>query len=341
MRNESVASLLMVATAFTAIGLLPVAASASEATGYATVDSLKIEIRGPGGAGDGTCILIDRAVEGSHVVGYFLTARRLFDPSLVGAWRSHELRVRVFLDDTTVVDVDDGSVTFPADSDRSADLALVKAPLPRATDRVAPVSFASPAGLATFLLKGHRSDRVIVLTGIARSVSSEPATAQLSMASDPTNCLGAAAISEAGVFGIATECTQGQPAVITLLSAARTFLTRVLPTWQPYSALSRLFRLERQSVDPFSVATVCEKDAAEFDVPLRIGDKETVVGATATVTGRKGVSLGEVTVMSFNDRVVRLRFSMPANQQAKQTDLCGADHALITIGVHLVVVPRQ
>jgi hypothetical protein len=341
MSNKPLTSLLVVASAFTAIGLLPAAASAGGAADYATVASLKIEIRGPNGTSDGTCLLIDRTLEGSHVVGYFLTAQRLFDPGVVGTWRSHELQVRVFLDDTTVVDVDGASVTFPAESERGSGLALIKALLPRASDSIAPVSLAPPLANAAFVLKGHRSDRSMVLTENAGTVSPEP-VAEDRIGLDPTDCLGAAAISEAGVFGIATECAPERPPVITTLTTARTFLMRVLPAWQPSPAVSPVFRLEHRYVDPFLIGAACQqKTASNFDVPVRLSDKETVVGATATVTYRGGISLGEVTVMSFDDRVVRLRFSMPASRPAWQTELCGADHALVTIGVNLVVMPRE
>jgi hypothetical protein len=247
MLNRPFASLLIVANAFTAIELFAIAASAADSNEYATVTSLKIEIRGPSGTSNGSSVLINRTFEGSDPVGYFLTAQRLFDRADIGSWRPHELRVRLFLDDTTVVDADGSSVTFPAESEGSLGLALIKARLPRATDDIAPVSFASPPAITTFIFREHGSDWSIVLTGPAGSVSPEPARTEERAGSDPTNCLGAAAITEAGVFGIATECAQGRPSVITLLSTARTFLTRVLPTWQPSSAASPGFRLEKPS----------------------------------------------------------------------------------------------
>jgi hypothetical protein len=341
MRNKPFTSLLIVVSVFTAIGLIASVASAADAAAYASVASLKIEIRGPRGTSAGTCVLIDRAFEGSRLVGRFLTAQRLFDSSVVGAWRSHELRVRVFLDDTTVLDVDGGSVTFPARSDGSPGLALVKASLPRASDSIAPVSFAWPSGIAAYVLKGHRTDRAIVLTGNGGSGSTTPATIEGRIPLDLSNCLGAPAISEAGVFGIATECAPGRPPVIAALSTARTFLTRVLPAWQPSPAALPVFRLEQLSVDPRLIGIACEENTADVEVPVQLSETETVIGATATVTHREGLTLGEMTVMSFNDRVVRLRFSMPANRSTWQTEFCGPDHALVTLGVDIIVMPRQ
>jgi hypothetical protein len=243
MRNKPFIFSLIVAGAFTAIALLSSAVSAADGAEYPTVTSLKIEIRGPSGTSNGTCVLINRTVEGSDLVGYFLTAQRLFDRSDIGSWRPHELRVRLFLDDTTVVDADGSSVTFPDESEGRLGLALITARLPRATDGIAPISFASSPAITTFLLKEHGSDWSIVLTGPAGSVSPEPARTEERAGPDPTNCLGAAAIAEAGVFGIATECAQGRPSVITLLSTARTFLARVLPTWQPSAAAAPVFRI--------------------------------------------------------------------------------------------------
>jgi hypothetical protein len=244
MRNKPFIFPLIVAGAFTASALLPSAVSATDGAEYPTVTSLKIEIRGPSGTSNGSCVLINRSVEGSDLVGYFLTAQRLFDRSDIGSWRPHELRVRLFLDDTTAVDANGNSVTFPDESEGSLGLALIAARLPRATDGIAPVSFAS-SPITTFVFKEHGSDWSIVLTGRAGSASPEPAKTAERAGPDLTNCLGAAAIAEAGVFGIATECTQGRPSVITLLSTARTFLARVMPTGQSSAAATPEFRLEK------------------------------------------------------------------------------------------------
>jgi hypothetical protein len=45
--------------------------------------------------------------------------------------------------------------------------------------------------------------------------------------------LGAPALAGGRVFGVVTQCSTSRVPVITLLSAARTFLSREIPGWNP------------------------------------------------------------------------------------------------------------
>jgi hypothetical protein len=298
---------------------------ASEADGVAGVAaaSLNVEIRGPRGVSEGTCVLIHQRREGNSVLGYFLTAQRLFDPDVLGTSRPHELVVRVFLGDA-VVEADGSQVMFSAETEQRLGLAVIRVALPRAQPAVAPLSIATPGRDAAFVLRPF----------------SPKSTAVDDDAAAPGHCLGAPAISDVGVFGIATECGEDRAPIITRLSAAQRFLGQVLPMWQPSPEAPPVFRVEHRNVDPFLTDAGCELRATVFDVPLRLTERETIVGATATIGPREGISLGSVTVMSFDDRAVRLRFRMPASRTAWPTELCGADHALVTVGVDILVMRR-
>ena len=60
------------------------------------------------------------------------------------------------------------------------------------------------------------------------------------------------------------------------------------------------------------------------------------------VTHRDGISLCEVTAMSFKPIVSSGGDSLPVSRSPSgQTELCGADHVLVTMGVNLVVAPHH
>jgi hypothetical protein len=316
-------SFIVACSLTTVIGLSPGVASAADGMADVAAASLRVEIRSPHGVSDGTCVLIHQTRDGNTVLGYLLTAQRLFDPDVLGTWRPHELLVRVFLGDT-VVEADGSQVTFSAETDQPLGLAVIKVVMSRAQPAIAPLSVAPPDRAAAFVIRPFSQEAIAVGDDAAA----------------PGHCLGAPAISNAGVFGIATECAPDRAPAITTLAAARTFLLQVLPMWKPSPEAPPIFRVEHRNVDPYLNDAGCEQKTSVFDVPVHLTAQETIVGATATVGAREGISLGEVTVMNFDDRAVRLRFRMPANRPAWQTELCGPDHALVTVGVDILVMRR-
>jgi hypothetical protein len=91
------------------------------------------------------------------------------------------------------------------------------------------VTLDSPPEGASFFIVGHTTTggRLLVPQRVQK-VSTRAAMGDVEM-SWAAGCVGAPAFTGKGVFGIVSDCGQGQPPTIALLSAARDLLCRLVP----------------------------------------------------------------------------------------------------------------
>ncbi len=160
-------------------------------------------------------------------------------------------------------------------------------------------------------------------------------------------CLGAPALSGQGVLGVVTDCAEGRAPVVTLVSAARAFLTRHLASATQTSALPgqvpRFTVSERLVNGPLMTVACDAVNAGEVDVPYQLGRNERAVDASASFLNATELRLADVSVLRLNERSVRLRFTMVGVPPPAYSvpGACRQGQALLTVRLNLVVLAPQ
>jgi hypothetical protein len=193
---------------------------------------LRIQVIGSGGTTEGTCFLIHQERHEQDVVHYFLTSAHLLNPEAVGERRSVSLRLRLFVDQSSVIDTSGSSVLFPGGTQQGLDVAIVKAVSTNTHLIPLHVSLEPPEADEVFVVRGHQGARLTVLTERVRFRSTRLVLGDRTVA-DVRGLLGAPAIIDGDVFGLLSECSSTRVPIITLLSAARHFLSLGIPRWTP------------------------------------------------------------------------------------------------------------
>jgi hypothetical protein len=211
-----------------------IAATLATATALPAADGtvLRIQVTGSGGATEGTCFLIHQERHEQDVVHYFLTSAHLLNPEAVGERRSVSLRLRLIVDQSSVIDTSGSRVRFPGGADEGLDVAIVMAVSTNTHLIPIPVSLESPGPDEAFSVRGHQGARLTVLTERVRFRSTRLVLGDRTLA-DMSGLLGAPAILDGTVFGLVSECSSTRVPTITLLSAARHFLTLGIPGSTP------------------------------------------------------------------------------------------------------------
>ena len=201
-------------------------------------------------AGDthGAAVLIHRDDRAEEATLYFLTSARLFrapDGERTGPAKAIQLRLR----DTLTLDVKPEDVLFAGGG--FVDLAMLRGTVAN-TEPFRPVTvvYDPPAVGAAFLLSGVGEGGAV--QSVAQRIRFESTMLVVGDrdASRVSGCLGAAAISSQGVFGVVRECEPNRPPVISLLSMAQSWLDRCLARPTTVAAMTPRFGLvERQIAD--------------------------------------------------------------------------------------------
>ncbi len=208
-----------------ALGLI---AWSGQASSGGTVARLRVQ--GTKGAVDGTAFLIHVDRDERQAVHYFLTAGPLLDPVPLGDYRTASLRVRITVDDSTVLETTGERALFPGGLE-SGELAVLTAVAADVGLQPMPVSFESPQTGQSFIILDPRGIRLWetvrfrstrLLLGDRTSV-------------DVSGLMGAPALIDGRAIGLVTECSTSRVPVVTLLSSARAFLSRVIQGWQSTS----------------------------------------------------------------------------------------------------------
>jgi hypothetical protein len=159
--------------------------------------------------------------------------------------------------------------------------------------------------------------------------------------------LGAPAISSAGLFGIVTESEPGQGPVVTLLSSVEHFLSGYLPTDMSNrreAPKTPLFKLTEKRVGGPLLSVACDAETTgEIDVPYRLALNERVVDATASFSFARSVKQADLTVLSLNDRTIKLRFNLIGGPSPAfvPPGPCVPGQAVVTVRMNVVSFPRQ
>lgn len=212
-----------------AVAFLAVAAAGRQVAapndGAGRTPVVRIHITIGGGEVDGTCVVIDRDDNGSEAVLQLLTSAGLFktpDDTREPATQT----VGVLLFGGRALDVHRRDVSVS--SREHADVALIRITTPPTAVEPQRASYDRPGIGTSFVIAGfdeHGDPRTLVEH--VRFESTLLAVGDRD-ASPLKGCLGAPAISVAGVFGVVRECEPGRAPIISLLMEANTFIAREL-----------------------------------------------------------------------------------------------------------------
>jgi hypothetical protein len=176
----------------------------------------------------GTAVLIRREDTRDSATLYFLTSARLFrGPD--GNYQRVSKSVTLRIDKTLELDVNCNDVF--ADGSGLVDVAILRATAPGAVAlQPTPLVYGPPPVGAAFLLSGI--DEAGGTTTVSEHVRFESTLLVLGDRDAPSfvDCLGTPAVTAGGVFGIVRECDAHRAPVISLLTMARSFLERHLPS---------------------------------------------------------------------------------------------------------------
>jgi hypothetical protein len=301
---------------------------------------LRIEVSGDEATVEGTCFLVQKERRDHDVVLYFVSAGHLFDAGALGESRIALLHIRIDADSSNAIDTVGSDVVFPAAAGLGLDLAVVRVVVPDSDLEPVPISLDSPGVGDAFVIAGAHLDPAGVLTGRVRSRTARLVVADRSMPDD--RAAGAPALLPSGVFGVISDTSPDGIAVITLLSAARTFLTRAIPGWPPATAVVPSFTIEERRFDGPLMKVGCDAVAAgDVDVPFTLQPREAPIDVTAAFLNPRALRLGDLTVSSLDDRVVKLRFTMAGMGPSPLRPGCPPGQALVSVTMSVVVLPRR
>jgi hypothetical protein len=294
--------------------------------------AFRLEVTGTAGVAVGNCVLLHQR-PGGHIASdlYFLTAAQLLQGG------GQPSRIRIVDAAGNVLEATISDVLLPDEGDGSFDVALIRIPATFEKNLAVPVALEAPKSGEIFLVQDHRGSAAIGRVAF-RSSSRVVGDRTVEGADE---FLGAPALLENGMFGIVTDHSSTGLPIVTMLTAARAFLSRAIADWQPSETANPLFHIEHRVFEKPLVNTECnDVGPLDVDLPIALSSGELIVDATAVATRPSGLHLGDVTLRTAGDRIVRLRFTMPA-PTAFSAFACEHDQALITIGVDIVSMVRR
>jgi hypothetical protein len=293
---------------------------------------LRMQALNPSGEREGTCFVVHQEARGDHTLVTLLTSARLFD-------RDAMPRARIFLDATHFVEVEHAAVATPYANMR--DVAVLKATITGAALEPLPLVFDQAKVGTLFVISGRGIDGQPALVAehvrfaATRAVIGDRTTGALA------GCLGAPAIVERGVFGIVSECQSDRGPEITPLAVSEGFLARSVPGITARPSDEAQFTVEEREINgPALEVNLGETLEGEVDVPFDLGKQEAVLGATARLVSRTALPVATVTVLSLDDRVVKLRFTVGGPPPPTPPASWPAAQALIVVRMSLVVLPK-
>ena len=282
---------------------------------------------------DGTCFLIRQQGEGDTRTSFFLTSGRLF----------HEhgpTQVRIFLDDGRVLDVAQDDIHLPTEGSR--DVAVLAVTTPDLYLEPMPVVFDQVPADDVFVIPGYGRDGTdAVATGQVQLVSARliRGTRDASHLVAPA---GAPAMNVRGVFGVVVQCESDCVPLVVPLSAVRSFLEREVPGFSETPALEPQFTVTTRTVEgPLLEVPFGETSRGEVDVPFGLSPGELVFSASAELAEPRSITLGDLTVVSLDDRAVKVRFLLGGAEQSPQTAFWPQGQALVSVRLQLVTMLKR
>jgi len=306
---------------------------------------LRVHVTSPERSIDGTCVLIHQRHQPGETVLYFLTSAHLFEDA-----GPH--RVRVKLNAWETIDVAAEGTFIPASRPGQhppqGEIAILRAvtktgayaglvTVPIAVDPPATGGVFAVSGLDPSDARANSVQRVL-FSAAKFLIGDRPL-------SDLHDCGGAPALLPAGVFGLVSECGSGLPPVVSLLSAARAFITEHVPGWDALPTPTRTTQYEvigRDTAGPVLTVACDDVKTGAVQVPVEVATRQTLVDATAEFTNPRSLRLGDVIVDGIADHAVKVRFTMVGVPPPLIKDpgaVCPQGQALVTIRATLVQWP--
>jgi hypothetical protein len=147
----------------------------------------------------------------------------------------------------------------------------------------------------------------------------------------------APAIVEGGVFGLVTECEPDRATSIVPLSVARNFILRSMPNWRFDSSPAPVFDVVTRLLTGPSLPVACEATrTGELEIPFVLGPSEPAIDATASVIEPRSRHLADLTILSLQDRTVKLRFTVTGIPLPPFSAPCTPGQALVSVRVNIL-----
>ena len=216
----------------------------------------------------GTALVVHREDNSNAVILYFLTSSRLFrNPD--GEPVSPVSSVRL-LDGERSFSVSPDDVWIPGGN--IAGVAILRVATERSNLVARPIVYDAPSPTDVFLVSGF--DQAGANISVAEHIRFESTLFAVGDrdVSSLLGCVGAPAMSQAGVFGIVSECETNRSPVISLLSMSRSFIEKHIPPRTTMTAPLPQIRTRRSSADGPLVLAPCDTiKTGELDMPLELG----------------------------------------------------------------------
>lgn len=148
---------------------------------------------------------------------------------------------------------------------------------------------------------------------------------------------GAPVLIDRGVLAIATGDTVGPDVLVEELAPLRAFLLQHVPglTSAPPAALM-FTRTDREISGPTLEIPLDRTTQGEIDVPLDLDPRERLLGATAHFVSRTPLRLGDITIVSLDERRIRLRFTLGGEPPPQLPAPWPPGQALVVLRVSLI-----
>jgi hypothetical protein len=284
---------------------------------------------GENGPATGVCVAIAREPSGDGHLIYFLTSARL-----VGSSPDWTAEIAVGVDTLTVtraealVDPHGRVAILRAISSRpieTAPLFLEHAP-PESGVVAAGVRQDGTPGLVAARLHHQLPGSLVTLD--------TPDTIRLHA--------GAPVFIDRGLLAIASGRAAGAGVEVEELAQSRAFLLEQVPGVASSPPAAALFAQEdREFAGPTIDVPIGRTTRGEIEVPLDLGARETILGATARLVSRTPLNLGEVTVIALGARSVRLGFAIGGDPPPALAAPWPPGQALILVRVTLIASPSR
>lgn len=312
------------------VALAPPAARAGQTTIAAQQAVFPVRVSdAAAGSRDGLCVAIaQEATGGSHLV-YLITSARL-----VGSGADWTARI-VVGDDTLVVGRADAMV------DPGGALALLRAVSSRPVGTV-PVFLESVPSGSPVVAAGFRANGGRDLAAAHFLRRGPVAVVVLDTTGRMDSRVGAPVLIDRGVLALATRDTSGSDVIVEELAGVGAFLLQRVPGLTSAPPAAPLFtRTDREINGPTLEVPLDRTAQGEIDVPLDLGPRETILGATAHFVSRTPLRLGDITIVRFDERRIRLRFTLGGEPPPRLSAPWPPGQALVVLRVSLISEPSR
>jgi hypothetical protein len=298
----------------------------------------RIEIATSRGTVKSTSFVVHQQRDGDTAILYYLASARPFKDSAADL-RAGTRRIRLIRPGEIPIDIAAAEVTLPIGN--MLDVAIIRVAGSRTSVTPMPMVFDPPSPGQAFVISGFSTHD----TGLAVPQRVHFAATSLIVgdrdASTLAGCSGAPATVDGGAFGMVTDCQPGRGPSIVPLSVVQPFIRRSLPGWsETGSADTHFHKFTRTIAGPLLDVPCGTTKSGEVEVPFRAAPRELVVDASATFINQRSLRLADVTVASFDDRAMKLRFTMTGMPPPPFPAVCPQGQALVTIRVDVVSVPH-